>query len=236
MTIESKPVSQPVRPIVVLGVALSVVVAVGIMVASIALISGQSDMPKWVFARSTGIVAFLLLWLSTALGILVSHPEGHRWTLIRLETRLRTHIGLSIFAILFTAFHLAVLAIDEYAEVGWLGALLPFSSTYRPLAVSLGVIAFWMMVLVSVSAALANTRLFSSNWRWMHRLSLIIFALAWVHGVLAGSDTIALLALYLSTGVFLGVLAAWRYASPSIRARRKGFARGSSPSVERQQR
>lgn len=217
---------------VVLVVLLSAL-TLALMVGTLTLISGQSEMPKWVFARTTGIVAFILLWLAIVLGILVSHPEGHRWSFVRLETRLRMHVGLSIFAILFTAFHLVVLAIDEYAEVGWFGALLPFASTYRPLAVSLGVIAFWMMVLVSLSAALSNTKLFASSWRWMHRLSLLIYVLAWIHGVLAGSDTIALLALYFSTAVFIAILAAWRYLSPSIRSRRKSFARGSKPSVER---
>lgn len=233
MSTPNVPAPTPMKRSQMVLVVLSSAITVAVLVGTLVLISGQSDMPKWVFARTTGIVAFILLWLATVLGILVSHPEGHRWSLIRLETRLRMHVGLSIFAILFTAFHLVVLAIDGYAEVGWFGALLPFSSTYRPLAVSLGVIAFWMMVLVSVSAALSNTKLFASSWRWMHRLSLLIFLLAWIHGVLAGSDTVALLALYLSTTVFIAILAAWRYLSPSIRNRRKSFARGSTPSVER---
>jgi DMSO/TMAO reductase YedYZ heme-binding membrane subunit len=48
-------------------------------------------------------------------------------------------------------------------------------------------------------------------WLSIHRLSLVVFVLAWMHGLLAGTDSIAMLAFYLLTGgVVLGA-GAYRY-------------------------
>lgn len=201
------------------------------LVTSTSLQAAQAEMPKWILARSSGVVSYTLLWLATVFGILVSHPDSHRWHWMNVVTRLRVHIGFSSFAVIFTLLHMIVLATDDYADVGWFGAFLPMAATYRPVPVTLGVLAFWGMVLAGLTAAFSNTRVFRRSWLWIHRVSLAFFILAWVHGMLAGSDTVSLLALYLSTGMFVIVLAAWRYATPSLRSLRKGYARTSKPRV-----
>lgn len=232
-------VSEPTRTspreagktLVLLSVAAIAVAATIALGASAILDAVQADMPKWVLARSSGLVSYLLLWLTSIFGILVSHPDSPRWHWMNVVTRLRVHIGFSTFAVAFTLLHMIVLATDDYADVGWVGAFLPMAAQYRPVPVTLGVIAFWGMVLAGLTAALSNTRIFRRSWLWIHRISLGFFILAWAHGMLAGSDTLSLLALYLSTGAFLIVLAAWRYAAPSLRNMRKGYARGSKPRI-----
>ena len=52
--------------------------------------------------------------------------------------RIRTHVSLSVFTLVFTVLHIVVLATDKYAGVGWWGAFVPMGSTYRPLPVTLG--------------------------------------------------------------------------------------------------
>lgn len=219
--------------LIVAAVAVSAAIAIG---ASAFLDAAQADMPKWILARSSGIVSYLLLWLTTIFGILVSHPDSHKWHWMNVLTRLRVHIGFSTFAVAFTLLHMIVLATDDYADVGWVGAFLPMAAQYRPVPVSLGVIAFWGMVIAGLTAALSNTRIFRRSWLWVHRISLSFFILAWVHGMLAGSDTLSLLALYLSTGAFLIVLAAWRYAAPSLKNMRKRYARSSKPRIREESR
>lgn len=230
---QSAPTSprETTKTIILLIVA-AVAVATAIALGAIAFLDAtQADMPKWILARSSGIVSYLLLWLTSIFGILVSHPDSPRWHWMTVVTRLRVHIGFSTFAVAFTLLHMIVLATDDYADVGWLGAFLPMAAQYRPVPVTLGVIAFWGMVLAGLTAALSNTRIFRRSWLWIHRISLSFYILAWVHGMLAGSDTPSLLALYLSTGAFVIVLAAWRYATPSMRNMRKGYARGSKPRI-----
>lgn len=215
------------------GLAFAATLAIGILAFQHAM---HAEMPMWVLSRSSGIAAYLLLWGSIIFGMIVSHPDAHRWTWINLATRLRLHIGLSTFAVVFTLLHLGVLALDSYANVGWAGALVPMLSEYRPVPVTLGVLAFWGMVIAGTTAALANTRLFRRSWLWIHRISISFFVLAWVHGLLAGSDSLDLLVLYLSTGVFVLILATWRYATPSLSMRRKAYAKASTPTQVTEQR
>lgn len=217
---------------ILVGVLASIATVILIVVAVISWQNAlHNEAPMWVMSRSLGIAAYVTLWLSSVFGLLVSHPDAHKWTLVNLATRLRLHIGLATSALLFTILHLVVLAVDSYAKVGWLGALLPMQSAYRPVPVTLGVIAFWGMVIISASAALSNTRLFQRSWLWLHRISLSFYALAWLHGLLAGTDSLDLLALYVSSGVFTIVLATWRYVTPSLRSRRLAYAKGSTPKL-----
>jgi DMSO/TMAO reductase YedYZ heme-binding membrane subunit len=67
------------------------------------------------------------------------------------------------------------------------------------------------------------TRLLPSGW-WLklHRLSLVVLALAWAHGILAGTDTPAAGAIYGAT--FAAVLAAAAYRYWVVRSARPTFA------------
>jgi DMSO/TMAO reductase YedYZ heme-binding membrane subunit len=225
------PQTPPIKTIVLTLVGAAALVVTFWLSANALLDAMQAPMPKWILARSSGIVSYLLLWVTTIFGILVSHPHSPRWNWMQLVTRLRLHVGFSVFAIAFTLLHIIVLATDDYAKVGWAGAFLPFASEYRPVPVTLGVIAFWGMVISALTAALSNTRFFGRSWIWIHRISIVFYIAAWVHGMLSGADTSSLLWLYLATGMFALIFALWRYATPSIKTRRHEFAAGSRPRV-----
>ncbi|MBS1120569.1 MAG: hypothetical protein H6Q90_2797, partial [Deltaproteobacteria bacterium] len=64
----------------------------------------------------------------------------------------------------------------------------PFASSYRPLAVGLGVIAAYLAVVVHVSFGLRR-RLGTKLWRRLHALSFVAFVAASVHAIAAGSDS-----------------------------------------------
>ena len=61
------------------------------------------------------------------------------------------------------------------------------TSSYRPLAVSLGVVAMYLLALVHVSSVLMK-RLSKSTWRRLHALSPLLVWCAVLHGALAGTD------------------------------------------------
>ena len=65
--------------------------------------------------------------------------------------------------------------------------LVPFSAGYRPFAVALGVVAAELTAAVAVSNAL-RSRLPHGLWRRVHYLTLGVWGLATVHGLLAGTD------------------------------------------------
>jgi len=103
--------------------------------------------------------------------------------------------------------HIVALVMDKYAGVGVVGALAPGSSGYRPLAVALGTLSIYAGLLVGGTAALAG-RLFGRAWRPIHRLAFAVFGLAWLHGLLAGSDSPRLRLMYVATGAAVVVLGA----------------------------
>ncbi len=171
-----------------------------------------NKMAPWILGRATGVCAYLLFAALVLLGLLLSHPWRARVSRPSAANRIRAHIGLSVFTLGFTALHVFVLATDKYAGVGWSGALVPMGSTYRPVATTLGLLGVWTALLAGVSAAAAG-RLPRRLWWPLHKVAASSFVLIWIHGVLGGGDTPALLALYLSTGALLVLVAVSRYAA-----------------------
>ncbi len=163
----------------------------------------KSRMFPWEVARATGIGAFLALGAVTFLGLRFRKPSrrgpgGHRQTLLRFHTALVPALAVLVVA------HVASLLADRYSGVGWLSLLVPGRSAYRPAAVALGTSALYLLVVIVGSAALAGRAVVRARWVGFHRLAYPLFGLVWLHGVLAGSDTPRLRALYVIVGLAVG--------------------------------
>lgn len=167
-------------------------------------------MLPWIVGRGLGVAAYLSLTALAGLGLWFRHPwrRGAR-ALLRPATVLRAHAALAAAAAVLVSGHVVALALDPYAHVGWSGAFVPGLSHYRPFAVGLGTVALILGVLVGSSAALAG-RIVGRHWLGVHRLAVLAFASAWLHGIEAGSDVATLRWLYLSSGVLITVLAVSR--------------------------
>lgn len=172
----------------------------------------QSKYFPWITGRALGIAAYLCLAALVGLGLWMRHPWRFRWPVVHAETRLRLHAALGSATVGLVGAHLVVLASDRYAGVGWLGAFVPGLSRYRSFAVSLGVVALFFMIILLVTARAAG-RVGARHWHAYHQLAALTFPVVWLHGVLAGTDTVALRALYVGTGLALGVLGGTRYAA-----------------------
>ncbi|HVU91413.1 MAG TPA: hypothetical protein VHC23_04220 [Jatrophihabitans sp.] len=201
-------ITRPVRT----GVALTVSGGVTGLCAGLVYADVRGDrMAPWILGRASGVVAYLLLTALVLLGITLSHPR--RAARGRSSpARMRAHVTLALLTLAALLLHVTVLATDRYAGVGWWGALLPMRSGYRPVGVTCGVVGVWLGVLAGVTAGLAG-HLPVRLWFPVHRVAAATFALAVVHGVLAGSDRGALWAMYLATGLPTAGFAASRYAA-----------------------
>lgn len=174
-------------------------------------VRGASKVP-WVLARASGLTSYVLLVLLVALGLMLAHPWSRRLRRPTAATRLGLHVTLATFTLAFTLLHVVVLATDPWAKVGWLGALLPLASEYRPVPVTLGVLAVWSGLITGVTARLAGG-VFARVWWPVHKVSAVALALVWAHSVLAGSDTVALRWFYLAAAAGVLALAVSRYAA-----------------------
>jgi hypothetical protein len=169
----------------------------------------QAELRVWLAARAGGFMALLLLSVQVSIGLVLSHPSNKStW---KLSRRLFPwHENAWVFVLGFLVAHVVAIAVDDDAHVGVLGALVPGLSEYRSPAVALGTFALYALLLTGVTAR--YTRLLPAGfWLRLHRLSLAVFAFAWFHGVLAGTDTEAAAGLYGLSGLFVLLAAAYRY-------------------------
>lgn len=171
----------------------------------------------WYLSRGSGAVSLVLLSGSTVLGILTStRASSWRWPRFVVEG---LHRNISLAANLFLALHIVTVVVDDFVPIGWLDAVVPFRSAYRPLWLGLGALAF-DLILAIVATSLLRARLGQRAWRTVHWFAYACWPLAVVHGIGSGSDRLQVWMLALEAVCILAVLAAaiWRL-TVALRAR-----------------
>jgi sulfoxide reductase heme-binding subunit YedZ len=138
----------------------------------------------WYVARSSGIVAYLLLSASVVLGVLMAGRARFTWPRFAVE---EVHRFLAILTGVFIVIHGSALLLDTVVPFSLASELIPFTSGYRPFAVGLGIVAAELTAAVGISNAL-RSRLPHGVWRRVHYLTLAVWGFATLHGVLAGTD------------------------------------------------
>lgn len=140
----------------------------------------------WYIIRGSGFVAFGLLTASLLWGLMVSSKVFGR--AVKAKGLQWLHESLGLAALLATVVHMIALVMDEFIEFTWVDILIPGASSWEPLAVALGVVAFWSIALVSLTFYVKKW-IGQSMWRSIHYLSFGVFVAAVGHGILAGTDT-----------------------------------------------
>ena len=140
----------------------------------------------WYVARASGLVGWALLAAATLWGLALSTKVlGKR---PRPNWILDLHRWLGGVALIFTGVHVAALLADQYLHFGLNAVLIPFASKWHPVAVAWGVVAFYLLLAVELTS-LARARLSKKVWRRVHFASFLLFIMATVHGLTAGTDT-----------------------------------------------
>ncbi len=169
----------------------------------------QAQLRIWLAARATGVVTLLLLTFQICVGLVLSHPTNKStW---RLSKRIFPwHENLWVFVTAFLGVHIVSLVLDPYAGVGIAGTFIPGLSGYRSSPVALGTLALYAFLITAMTARWTKL-LPSGMWLSIHRFALVVFGLAWLHGMLAGTDSEALRGLYVVTGLAVVGAGAYRY-------------------------
>lgn len=163
----------------------------------------------WLAIRASGVTAWGLLTAVVVWGILLRTR-----ILSRLTTGARLldmHRWLGATALAFLLVHLSLLLVDPAVRFTPAQLLIPGLAPWNTVAVALGILAFWLLVPVSIIGRLrlGRGRGSSRAWRtWFTRSHLIAYAawpLATAHYVLAGTDALAQwsLALLIAGGVVI---------------------------------
>jgi sulfoxide reductase heme-binding subunit YedZ len=146
----------------------------------------------WYLARGAGISAFVMLSLATAAGALTSRRGNANGAIGRRLVLQYVHRSAALTGLALLALHITTILADRYAGVGAAGALLPLASGYRPVAVSFGVLAMYLLA-GAVVTGLLRTRFARSGstarrWRSIHLTGYLAWACAGWHFYTVGTD------------------------------------------------
>lgn len=145
-------------------------------------------MTLWYLARAAGVMAMVLFTVATTLGILAASgnkPERRFW--FQYVHRSAAATGLALLIV-----HVVAVITDSYANVSTSVLILPFTSGYRPFAVTVGVVALYCLVFTALIGAargrLARSAAATKRWRVLHIAGSVGWLLSVGHGLLAGTD------------------------------------------------
>ena len=139
----------------------------------------------WYFARAAGIVSFLLLYLSIFLGLTIRIPFLRK--IISPVYSLNLHRLISLYALLFALLHGVVLIFDKAINFTLVDVFVPFASSYAPASVALGVLAFYLMLILVVTSY-GRKFLSQKVWRVTHFLNIFLYLFGVAHAVTLGTD------------------------------------------------
>ncbi|HEX3507964.1 MAG TPA: ferric reductase-like transmembrane domain-containing protein [Candidatus Dormibacteraeota bacterium] len=147
-----------------------------------------NDTLLWYTTRGAGAVSLVLLSAVVVLGVLSSlRFEVPSWPRF-LTTGL--HRNLALTAVVFLALHIVTAVVDPFTHLGWLAAVIPFSSYYRTFWLGLGVIAVELLVAITITS-LVRGLVGHSAWRAIHWLAYASWPIAVVHGFGTGTDNLS---------------------------------------------
>lgn len=139
----------------------------------------------WYVARGGGLTAWLLLSVTVVLGLLTaSRILGRRVSRAQLE---HVHRIVGEVAMIFIGVHILGLFLDTYVHFGLADLFVPLASSWHPIPVAFGIVAFWLLIAVMLSSLLKD-RIPHALWQTIHLSSYAAYVLTTVHLMTAGTD------------------------------------------------
>ena len=139
----------------------------------------------WYLNRVTGVTLLVLLTVSVVLGVLSlgGRPGG------RLPAFVSQHLhrNAALLSVVALVVHVATAVADEFVDIRWWHAFVPFAATYERTWMALGALALDAILIVVLTSAL-RTRIPERAWRRVHYLSWLAWVLGVGHGVGMGTD------------------------------------------------
>jgi len=184
-----------------------------------ALVAITGSQLPWYVTRAAAITAYVLLTGSMLLGLSMS-SKSQAGPLDRADA-FALHEFLSWLAWGFVGLHVAALLVDSFQPFSLVDVLVPFASPYRTGAVALGVIGLYLMA-VLVTSFYLRARIGHRAWRTIHFASFLLFVLATLRGLFAGSSSAvpAMQLVYLFSGGAVCLMLLYRIARSRRRALR----------------
>mgnify|MGYP003418220963 FL=1 len=146
----------------------------------------MNEHSMWYLSRASGMIAWIVLGITCLWGILLItrmlKPADRPAWLLDL------HRYLGVLSLVTVGAHMATLEGDNWVYFGWRELFVPQASVWRTAAVTWGVLAFYLLMLIQLSSWVMKW-LPRKLWHAIHLLSYVLFVMVTVHGFMAGSDS-----------------------------------------------
>ncbi|MGH7722473.1 MAG: ferric reductase-like transmembrane domain-containing protein [Candidatus Dormibacteria bacterium] len=179
------------------------------------MIAASGPTALWYTARSSGYVSLLMLTAILVLGIVTRMRWDSRdWPRFLTQA---VHRNLSLLVLVFLGIHVVTSIADPFAGIAVLNTVVPFTGSYRPLWLGLGVLSLELLVALTITSLLRR-RIGFAAWRVIHWAAYACWPLALLHTLGTGSDVRSAWAVVLSLGCVWAVVQAivWRLVSRRI--------------------
>lgn len=207
-TTETKSLPRGVRWVTYLVMMALVLAASALLTVRMApQVATLDNETIWYAIRSSGNVAYLLLAASAVWGILLSSKIVKQW--VPAAVALDLHNYLSWLAIGLTILHAALLLASSYFNYSLLNLLVPFTGPFKPFWVGLGIIGLYLMIITTVTFYAAEQIGYKTFHR-LHILTYVAFVASLLHSIVSGTDTAAMMPVYLATGLVVLFFTAYR--------------------------
>ena len=190
----------------------------------------------WYVTRAAGLTAYFLLWLSMVWGMGISTKIFH--SAVDGTYTYDFHEFLSLLGLGFVVLHVGVLMLDKYLPFSLAQVLIPFIDPYRPFWVGLGIIGFYLFLLVTVTFYI-RSRIGTQAFRSIHVISLLGYLGATLHGLYAGTDSALPVTKLLYIGTLLVIVfltVYWLVLSALTRTERSLMRPAKNPSRDQHRR
>jgi hypothetical protein len=167
----------------------------------------MSSLP-WYIARAGGLVAYVLLATTVLWGTALAARAFRQRPGLPWLTAM--HDWLGVLTLTFVGVHVTGLLLDTYVRFSLVDVLVPFASSWRPGPVAWGVVGFYLLLAVHLSARLRGRlpKRYRPLWKKVHLASYPLFAVTTVHLFTAGTDRGSFLVLMAVALVIAAVLTA----------------------------
>ncbi|HRY31319.1 MAG TPA: ferric reductase-like transmembrane domain-containing protein [Candidatus Paceibacterota bacterium] len=150
-----------------------------------AFISTLNESWPWYLSRASGLVAFAAFFIIMLSG--VGFITGHSYRFMEPIKAWFTHkvLGITLGISLFV--HIISLYFDRFVSFDFKTLLIPFLSDYGGIWLAIGIIAFYLILLIIISSlVLINKK--PRTWKLIHILSYLAGVLIFFHALYLGTD------------------------------------------------
>jgi methionine sulfoxide reductase heme-binding subunit len=174
----------------------------------------------WYVSRSTAIAAYLMLFMIVSWGL--GMAIGFTYKFIDPARAWQVHQDMSISFGVLVFIHAFSLLFDKYIAFGLLDILLPFYSQFKSLYLSLGIVGFYLLLVIIVTSVFLRLKM-PRLWRFSHYLVYPLFLFATIHGLQLGTDssTMIMQVVYWLASLIVAGLVIYRFTVTLIKGRIK---------------